>query len=112
MNESHEDIVPPGLVLRQLPFTRPGEYRRTAQELWYDAEVILHEVMYEIFIYADQEKEGRIYMPTEDQMTRGVREAISNGKISLWVVFALQAFLDTQQILGKFPQRCSILYFY
>lgn len=91
----------PSIVLRQVPSASSGEHQSTAQEIWQDSQTILYEVLYEIFVYASQGLQGRTVMPTEDQMTRGVREVIRGEKISLWVLFALQSFLDSQQILGE-----------
>ena len=40
-------------------------------------------------------------LPTEDELTRGIVEVFNRGPIHLWVVFALQLFLDTQRVLGE-----------
>ena len=60
--------------------------------------VLLREVLFEYLplIYGG--------LPTEDALTRGLRELYETRKIHIWVAFALQMFLDINCILGiKLP---------
>ena len=62
---------------------------------WAPGKIILNEFFREVLSL----RSGKL--PAEDELTRGIVEVFRKGPIHLWVVFGLQLFLDTQQILGE-----------
>lgn len=63
---------------------------------WKADTIILHEFFLEILSYGLDSS-----LPSEDELTRGIREVFKDNPIHLWVVFGLQIFLDIQRILGE-----------
>ena len=47
-------------------------------------------------------------LPTEDALTKGLRKVYESKKIHIWVVFALQVFLEINCILGKISNAQSM----
>ena len=57
--------------------------------------ILLNEILPELFILLS----GRL--PTEDKLTEGFRTTMRTQKITLWLVFALQVFVDIHHTLRE-----------
>lgn len=77
---------------------RSDHFGQTEQEQWRREQILLMEVFREFLALIVND-----CVITEDELTQGLREVIQHEKIFLWVVFALQSFVDIRNTLGK-PQ--------
>ncbi|KAL9075160.1 MAG: hypothetical protein Q9161_001846 [Pseudevernia consocians] len=94
--DSGDDGKLPFLVDNYDP--RLDHFGQTEQEQWRREQILLMEVFgeFEALVVNDR-------VITEDKLTQGLRDVLHDKMIFLWVVFALQSFVDIRNTLGK-PQ--------
>lgn len=75
---------------------RLDHFEQSDQEQWRRELILLMEVFREFLALIVTD-----CIITEDELIQGLREVVETKKILLWVVFALQAFVDIRNTLGK-----------
>ena len=97
----HERNELPSYPRGAVPFVDGGD-GPSVQDSWRYDSVILNELFREIVSLRYDEN-----LPVHDELVTGLKETLDSRNVHLWVVFALQLFLDTQHILGESPFECS-----
>lgn len=75
---------------------RLDHFEQSDQQQWRREVILLMEVFREFFALIVTDR-----IITEDELIQGLREVLETKKVLLWVVFALQAFVDIRNTLGK-----------
>lgn len=75
---------------------RLEHFEQSEQEQWRRELIFLMEVFREFLALILND-----CIITEDELIQGLREALQTKKVFLWVVFALQTFVDIRNTLGK-----------
>lgn len=81
-------------------FPRPSDSQRSSDEACQDDKIMLNELFGEILLLAIQKKD----LLTEDELVQGLKVVFDGGKVTLWMAFGLQLWLDKQNVLGKLPK--------
>lgn len=84
---------------------RSDHFGQSQQEQWRRELILTMEVFREFVALILNDR-----IITEDELIQGLRQVLLTKKILLWVVFALQAFVDIRNTLGESlpPGRCFI----
>jgi hypothetical protein len=100
---SFSDVIQPG----QLPIYKPGHYGvydprsdrslKSSREKFREDRVILLGILPDFCVFAF--RHGSI--PSEDEMTRGIGEMAKEKRVSIWLSFAAQVYLDIHHILRE-----------
>ncbi|OAL53575.1 hypothetical protein IQ07DRAFT_677068 [Pyrenochaeta sp. DS3sAY3a] len=95
------NVLQPGT----LPEMKPGYYgtytpssprgAKSARDKFKEDKILMLEMLSEFLVLCI----GTPLAPAEDELTRGLRETFKTKKITLWVVFAVQLFLDIHNTL-------------
>jgi hypothetical protein len=101
------DVVQPGY----LPEIRKGHFgvrdpasnrsQKTAREKLKEDKILLLEMLPEFLVLTTGSKRS----PAEDEMTRGLRTAFESKKVTLWLCFAVQVYLDIHNRLREEVHR-------
>ena len=75
---------------------RTDHFGQSEQERWRRELILMMEVFREFLSLIMND-----LIITEDELILGLRELLRDEKVHLWVVFALQAFVDIRNTLGK-----------
>jgi hypothetical protein len=68
---------------------------------------LLSEISFEFFKVDSCGRHGMSEPPAADEMTRGLRRRMITNKISMWLVFAVQVYLDIRYILETDVSSCN-----
>lgn len=109
MLSSFMPLVKPG----QIPAYKPGHFgvydpksdrsAKTPREQFLEDKIFLLELLPEFCVLA--EGTNKQWLPSTDELTKGLWECFTKRRLSLWVIFATQCLLDIHHILRDDVKR-------